>query len=274
MQNYSSFVSYAVSQEMAVRDRNRKRQITQSGYAFIVLELDDVTKRRVSGVDCLKQISTEKRGKYKFEVVSRQLEFFVDVNRGEALIAYVLDTERNRKFLASHHDCGYWDIVDVISGRRNKNTGSEEKKLTIDVVIEDIVKLRKKLAEETINAHSGSGKIPHMAPEGKPYDIANFDDETLELELANRKKARMTPVEENAGNDLGTGVSEEEFKKLTPAQKGKITKARNAAKKIKRVSNNAKVAKIPAPSEISEPVKIQNDPKMSTLLTRRGVAQP
>lgn len=199
------YISVRATQEQYEKELRRRQAVIQSGYAFIVLELIDRRKRRVSGIDDLNPLPTEMEGRYNFEVVSRQLQFEPDPNRGGAWCAYVLYTDRNCRFLASHLDCGYWEIVSVISGRKQR--------LVLDEVIEKLEKLRDDLAKASVSTINKN--VPELLPaDSKPYDIANVDEEVLVRELQRREEQKQIEVNkrvpENPGGLKDSAVVEEQ----------------------------------------------------------------
>ena len=163
--------------EQRIREMQRRQAVIQSGHAFFVLELIDERKGRISGIDELIAVPTERPGKYLFKTEQRQLQFSIDPGTG-VMSAHVLDTDWNRKFLASHLEENYWEITSVISGRK--------KPLDLDTVLEELAELRQKLIEETIEVVT---EVPALLPnDSKHYDIANVDLDVLVKEIERRKK--------------------------------------------------------------------------------------
>ncbi len=261
-----------ITQESIAKERHRKMAVMQSGHAFIVLELLDPKKRRVSAVDELVAYPTDRKGKYRFETVSRQLMFEPDANQGGMDTAYVLDTLHNRRFLASHLDCGYWEIIEVISGRKGTP-------LVIEEVLAELYVLRGKLAEDARKSAPGYVEIPKLLPENTmPFDVGKLSEDVLEKELERRKKERILDVgnrvPENEPEQTSNEKAKEAFDKLSPAEKGKITKAKNKAKKHAAIMKSSKKSEIVVDSK-KTPVVSSGKPISSFLKQSPvGMVQP
>lgn len=225
-----SYISMTVTQDQIEKEKQRKIAVIQSGYAFVVLQLIDLNKKRVSAMDTLVTKPTEKIGVHIFEIVSRQLMFEPDLNRGNVYTAYVLDTEWNRKFIASHYDNNYWEIVDVIPGRKGVP-------LVYDTFVKEIIELRDELKANTITSTSGMG-IPVLVPQdnNKNFDVASLDDEILENELKRRQNLnkkdigamvqKKETIVEKKDVPLDPNMSDEEFKSLSKGKRSYVTKLR------------------------------------------------
>lgn len=248
----------------------RRSAIRHQGYTFIVLELIDFRKMRVSGIQGLNATPAGMPGKYNFTKTETQLEFSEDISMGGIFTAYVLDTEKNRKFLATHLDCGYWDVVQVITGRKAE-------RLDLETVLEQLYELKEKLEQESVDWHTANasrlkqikqdsiiraGRLDLLPKEVKT--AADLTEEELEAELARKRMANRidikgalpqeTEAQKSAkiefkrqqkrairkGFVADINISNEEFAKLTPAEKTKITKARNAAKREPAISVSSK----------------------------------
>ena len=197
----------AFSQEELQREMDRNRAVTQSGYSFAVLELKEKKKCRVSGINTPMSKVTED-GTFEFVVVARQLQFEADISRGNTMTAYVMIDEHNKKFLASHFPLNYWEIVAVMSGRDNES-------ITLDEFLSEIADLsRKQMSESVI-----TGPLYPNSSNKNHDPMFSFSIDELEDELAKRK-VKIVNVD----------ISDEDFAKLPPGEKGKITKARNAMK--------------------------------------------
>jgi len=256
MQNY---INMRVTQEQVEKEAQRKIAVIQSGYAFVVLQLIEMNKKRVSAMDTLVAKPTEKQGVYNFEIVSRQLMFEPDMNRGSVFTAYVLDTEWNRKFLASHYDKEYWEIVDVIPGRKTKP-------LVLNEFIEEIKVLRDELAEQALSSTSGMG-IPVLTPQDKkPFDVASLDDEIIEQEMKRREALKKKDIGAMipSGNKVITldpDMSEEEFKKLSKGKRSHVTRLRKQREKEKI-------------QEEAQEKEVKSYPESNLLTSPSGVQQP
>jgi hypothetical protein len=304
------FITAGQTREQMQKEMLRRAAIQQSGYAFIVLDLLSYSHSRISGVEELMAFPTEKKGKYTFQVVTRQIMFEEDINRGGALTYYMLDTEWNRKILASHLNEGYFDIVQVISGR--------EKLLDLYTVIQELAELKQKQISETIKSNAGK-TIPKLVPETNKMDISMLSVEDIEKILAKKKMAQGVPpgaheeivdlneptseepvkkdpvhvsrskVEKKRYNSRRTStrktgkfkfdinMSDEEYQKLSPGKKGLVTKARNLAKMNKSDLPVVNVSEKPSPIVVDgkESVSVSSAMPESVFLNKGvGVVQP
>jgi hypothetical protein len=266
------FISGNEGREATRREMLLRRAIIQSGYAFIVLELIDDTKKRVSGIEELIPIPTEKRGKYNFKTESRHLVFSPDMNYGGLYTAYVLDTEFNRKFLASHLNEGYWDVIQVIPGKNNS--------LNLGTLISELHDLKEKQIQATIKANKGK-EMPILNRVKYSFDVGGLSDEDLAREMERRKNLKASSIEALAKTDeanqskesaktqefvVDINITPEEFNKLTPGQKGKVTKARNLAKKNEKLARkNKKVLDLP--KGVNEVNETDKDMPLSSVLS-------
>ncbi len=224
-----------MTKEQANRYNWMKVSTIQSGYSFVVLELLDDSKISVSGVEDIKPIPTERKGRYRFEKVTRQITFRPDPTRGEMLTAYVLITAFNLSFLASHKENRYWDIIDVVVGKTNPG-------LTLEKVLTDIEDIRDGTIKATVTV-GGDDKT----------DVSTLSIEDLEKEI-NRRNNKSTKIE--------TKKSE-----LTPAQKGAATRQKNR-EKAKRLLEPAKEkVSVEKQEEADKPID-------SMFITEIGVKQP
>lgn len=234
--------------EQSQRYNWRKISTLQSGYSFVVLELLDESKMRVSGIEDLKTIPTEKKGRFHFEKVTRQLSFEVDTLRGGMVTAYVLYSPYNMSFLASHKEKNYWDIIEVIAGKSNRS-------LTIDVVTSEIDNLLNGIKSDVVITDSEVATSDQC-------DLGGVSIEELEKELANRTKTQVATPETP----------------LTPAQKGAATRARNRA--IEDAENAKKdAAKKAAATKAAMENKNEDKEGMSeeidsVFIANSGVKQP
>jgi hypothetical protein len=284
------YISSRVTQEDIAKEMRRKAAVAQSGYAFFVLQLIDYSKRRVSGVDVLDAIPGERMGTYTFEVNSRQLEFSFDHNQG-CVCAHVLDTEGNRKFLASHLDGDYWEIIAVISGRKHGRV------LDLNAELKSLENLRDELIEKTRKDNErrqaelqakkeraiNLGK-PRLLPEDTNVkDISKLSDEALLEELKRREhdkkidvqasipvSTRKDVAEMKKKTVINTDISEEEFKKLSPAEKRKITIARKKSRSAVVVSKKQSDVVVSNKKEVVE----SGGAPDSMLLSPIGMQQP
>jgi len=253
MQQYASFT---VTQEQIRREQEQRIAVLRSGYSFIILALTDRTKSRVTGVDALKMILTEDINNPRFEIVQRQLQFDPDPTRGGMQTAFVLDTVKNRKFLASHSAGNYWRIIEVVSGyMKEDGTEGDGEVLNIGTVRKEIAKVREQLIKKAIDASSGSGQKPNEELKSTMFDIADLDNDIIETEFLRRKKLKE---DEEKNKKLAEDAEKAKIinnkKDLTPAQKSKITKANNKAKKavLAKKAEIAKNAKLAKKSEVVE----------------------
>ena len=228
-----STIGSRVDPDIALKEQQRRMATIHSGYAFIILELIDYTKWRISGVDELISKPTEKRGKYIFEVVQRQLQFAEDSSRGGTMTAYVLDTKHNREFIASHLDSEIFTIVGVISGRSQK--------LTLAKVIDEIDELKEEMAKKYVEVTNPQPPVleyesPIIVNED---EIQNVPEELLKQELERReqlknnsegmKEVPMGALVKKEEIELRADMSEEEYQKLSRGQKSYVTRLRREA---------------------------------------------
>ena len=227
-----------MTKEQAARYNWMKLSTIQSGYSFVVLELIDNSKTRVSGVEDIKPIPTERKGRYSFEKITRQIRFDPDPTRGEMLTAYVLITDFNLSLLASHKDGNYWDIIDVVVGKKSPG-------LTLSKVLQDIEDIRSGAKNATLT--TGGVEKP---------DITKLSIDELEKEIDRRGNKPVLTKSKSVSKP-----------KLTPAQKGALTKKNNreqAKKLLEPAQENDSVEK---EGKAEEPIN-------SMFVTEVGVKQP
>jgi hypothetical protein len=85
-----------------------------SGYTFIRLRLINFKMQRMQAVDTIIPMAKPAEGgltTYEFKKGSGQLRFSANASNTE-MNADILDTEYNRRFLASHTAYKFWEIVD------------------------------------------------------------------------------------------------------------------------------------------------------------------
>jgi hypothetical protein len=134
------YISAAMNREETAKEFMRRQAVLQSGYSFIILQLKDAKKRRISAIEELIANPVESQDNpgmidYEFKIKQGQLVFEKDATRGGMFTGYVLDTEFNRQFLGTHYGYNFWKIVDVISGTID---GEEKEPITLQNVIADI----------------------------------------------------------------------------------------------------------------------------------------
>jgi hypothetical protein len=135
------YISAAMNREETAKEFMRRQAVLQSGYSFIVLQLKDAKKRRVSAIDTLIANPVESQDNpgmidFEFKTKTGPLVFEKDATRGGMYTGYVLDTEFNRQFLGTHYGYGFWKIVDVISGTVEGEEGKEP--ITLQKIIADV----------------------------------------------------------------------------------------------------------------------------------------
>lgn len=110
----------ALDRAQIERSNNRKSAImakgSLQGYKFIRLVLKNIRKKRISGVDVLsaQEFTNENLGgvlDYQLELRGGDINFEYRPEFGQFIFDLV-DTERNRNFLASHLEYNFWDITD------------------------------------------------------------------------------------------------------------------------------------------------------------------
>lgn len=110
----------ALDRAQIERSQNREHAIMAKasimGYKFIRLQLKNIRKRRIVGVDCIAAsafVNEEMGGitDYNIEVKGGEINFQFRPDFA-AYLFDILDTDRNRQFLASHYEFNYWQILD------------------------------------------------------------------------------------------------------------------------------------------------------------------
>jgi len=187
------YIPSRISQEQAQVEQARRQAVLQSGYSFIVLQLLDRKKSRVSGVECLKmrkQESQENPGmeEFVFDVSTGPLVFEADPQRGGMMTAYLLDTDWNRAILGTHRQYNFWRPVDVISGTRE-----DVKAITLKEVLDDV----QTRSEHTAKAILRTPKTesPNMLPASTKMNVEELPEEEIE----NRIK-RLIAEKDRRGN--------------------------------------------------------------------------
>lgn len=299
----NQFYTGRVNEDDVIKDMQRRSAVRHHGYSFIVLELIDMRKARVSGVEDLKGVQGDRPGKYVFEPIQKHLEFSVDVSKGGMLTAYVLDTPNNRKFLASHIDCEYWEVIEYITGRKKD-------KIEYEDVIEELYELKDKLAEESRiyneknrerlqrikrDSISRAGREDLLPKE--MVSVESMTEEDLEKALARKRSLNQIDIKASIPQksaaqqsfedefkkqqakakakaakefEVDINISQEDFNLLTSGQKAKVTKARNLAKRQPQIIVSSK------PDDIV--VSKKSEPDSAFLITPNkspvGMVQP
>lgn len=111
--NTANGATMQVTEEDVLREQAREAAKYSGKYTFIELVLVDRKKKRIGGVDVINPIPyVDDNGDqdFKFEQVGGDVVF----KRGPDMLyrERVLDTERNRNFLASHFPYDWWKITD------------------------------------------------------------------------------------------------------------------------------------------------------------------
>jgi hypothetical protein len=106
----------SVGDAQAVREAARQHAIFTSGHKFIWLTLKDYKVKKLSGIEYVHSTPyvNEQAGgiiSYQFDVRGGQTDFQFDPSRGVFRYA-MLDSEFNRRFLASHYHHSFWHIED------------------------------------------------------------------------------------------------------------------------------------------------------------------
>jgi len=104
-------IERSMNRESAVLAKGRLQ-----GYNFIRLSLKNIRKRKISGIDILEatEFSNAELGgvtDYHLELKGGTIDFRWYPEYGMFLYDMV-DTERNREFLATHYEYHFWDIMD------------------------------------------------------------------------------------------------------------------------------------------------------------------
>ena len=163
---------------------NQNVAITRSGKPYISLQLIDMTKKRIQGAIILNAIpytdATTNMQSFHFVEAGGNLDFIYDDARN-GMFLKILDCEHNRKFLASHFKCGFWEI--------------ENEKIKIE-----IEELSKELAKEAVKFKE---TVKDVAKE------TMLSDEQLEIEMA-RLQGEASRRKLGVKADLGPKVKPEE----------------------------------------------------------------
>lgn len=106
----------SVMDAQAVREAARQHAIFTSGHKFIWLTLKNFKVKKLSGIEYVHStpyINEQAGGitQFAFDVRGGQTDFQFDPSRGVFRYA-MLDSEFNRKFLASHYHHDFWAIED------------------------------------------------------------------------------------------------------------------------------------------------------------------
>lgn len=110
----------ALDRSTIERSRNRETQILAKaglqGYKFIRLRLKNIRRKTIVGVDVIgaEEFSNEQMGgitDYQLDVRGGEIKFEFRPELG-MFVFDLLDTERNREFLASHYAGDFWEITD------------------------------------------------------------------------------------------------------------------------------------------------------------------
>jgi len=102
------------------RSRNResaiKAKAVLQGYKFIRLQLKNIKRRKISGIDAI--VATD----FSNDAMGGITDYFLEVKGGEINFEFrpelgmyvfdMLDTDRNREFLATHMAGDFWEIQD------------------------------------------------------------------------------------------------------------------------------------------------------------------
>lgn len=193
--------------DQALRKTALNRAIRSKGYRFITLEMADPRYDGMQGADILlsQYVGEDSRGvmQFEFKIVPGPIDFVLDQQRGGKFFDLV-DTERNRIFLAGHLDAdGNDNILPIYGANRDeimadlqaiqagvkRSAVGEPMALEAKLAAKDqeIEKLRKLLAEkekpagaEPEGASSISGS--QVAPQSEPSAAAPIPEEEAKLE--------------------------------------------------------------------------------------------
>lgn len=136
--------SLPVSQAEAIRENARKSAIFTGGHKFIWLSLLNQRRSRITGIEYVHATPyIDERGggmtRFYLEVRGGTMDFQYDPNTGIFRYA-MLDSEHNRKFLASHYHHEFWKIED-------EKIDAEIKKMS-EAIAEKIKKTNDEAPEE------------------------------------------------------------------------------------------------------------------------------
>lgn len=193
-------ISAAMTKEEQAKEMARLSAIDDLGYNSIELELTDQTRTKIGAVETVVpqfvQRSPQEGGSgYIAKIVSGDVQFSRRGGVGK-MRAWLLDTEFNRYFLASHLDCGYWRIV-------------------TEGVIEDINRRHKELVAEAVDMDAIGQGVPVGAnvSSTKIVSVAGMTDDDLDAELQRlvvekaRRDAQVTPKPTRTRKRRGRGAA-------------------------------------------------------------------
>jgi hypothetical protein len=192
------YVSARTTQEQIRAEQMRRQAVLTSGYSFIVLQLLDNKKSRVSGVETLiprKAESMTNPGmiEFTFSIATGPMVFESDLNRGGVMTAYLLDTDWNRAILGTHFNLNFWRIVDVITGTRE-----DVVPITTREIVEDVRKRSANSAKAALRKPLVA--VPELLPVMTKSEVKDIPDEDLDasIERLTKEKAKRDKLKANA----------------------------------------------------------------------------
>jgi hypothetical protein len=217
------FVTPTMTMDEVARAQARVQAARESGHKFIPLDLVDLSKNRVGGCEFLNvepYTDVTPHGnvtRYNFHVMGGEARFEYSPIHG--MYRYeMLDTEHNRKFLASHYSENPWKILDK-------------------EVEKDVIARAKRIK-------------PVITPEqGEVFDpVQQMNDEQFDEQLAKmtREKERRERVHKNAGemrDSLKSVRGEEDEDESRPRRKYKRRKKRRKGSRKKAAPKSESTVK-------------------------------
>lgn len=204
------------------RSRNREIAImakaSMQGYKFIRLGLKNIRRRRIVGVDAI--VATE----YPNNEMGGVTDYYIEVRGGEINFEYrpelnmyvfdLLDTERNREFLASHATGDFWEIMD--------------KRVETDVLNRAELLSRKIL----------EGKPLTDIPKQFWKEVRASEEQALRAARGDIDIPKPTVIKENPADPKGVPIAVPYEPAVMPTEKGGI-KGVNRGPELWRTKSNA-----------------------------------
>lgn len=152
----------------------RNALIRSGKYTFIELMLLKGTRKRIHGIDVVRPIQSENIDNpgvpdYEFRDGGGRIDFVFDEMKGGNFYELV-DTPRNRRFLASHEGEGIWEITD--HGIRA-----------------EIKKMAEEVTKEVVSKNGQYGYID-KPEEPEKNETASIDTDDKVLEMQRNKRGR------------------------------------------------------------------------------------
>jgi hypothetical protein len=179
--------SFVLSADQEAREKRRIRSIYGGKYKFISLILNDIRRRNISGIEVVHSTP------YINEQMGGVQDFFHEVRGGSIKFEFnesmgcwrydMLDSDHNRKFLASMWDRNFWEIEDADV---KKDIEKRAKAITESMIVKKLSSGSGEPTEETVGSLSRDMKLEHVDPEkdikkglGRPVGKAHLPDSPI-----------------------------------------------------------------------------------------------